>query len=85
MGMWKRSGKRTGTNHNIGGEKKYQGGAETKSEESEEETQNPVRAGMWKRQVEDEKSDETAEKRVEETALARELERGMTGGASNFV
>ena len=85
MGMWKRSGKRTGANHKIGREEKQQGGAETKSKEREDETQQPVHAGMEKWKVEDKEREKEAEKRIEQAALAGELERGMAGGTSNFV
>jgi hypothetical protein len=35
--------------------------------------------------MEDDEGNEEAEKRIEQAALTREFERGMAGGASNFV
>jgi hypothetical protein len=85
MGMWKRSGKRGEANHNVGPIEEQKRRTETESKEGDDQTQNPVRAGMRKWKMEDKESNEEAEKRIEQAALTREFERGVAGGASNFV
>ena len=83
--MWKRSGKRGGANYNVGRIEEQKRRTETESKEGDDQTQNPVHAGMGKWKMEDKESNEEAEKRSEQAALTREFERGMAGGASNFV
>jgi hypothetical protein len=78
MRMWKRSGKRTGANHDVGR-------VETESKEREDKSQQPVHARVGKWKMEDDEGNEEAEKRIEQAALTREFERGMAGGASDFV
>jgi hypothetical protein len=70
MGMWKRSGKRSGTNDKFGHKEKQQAGAKTKSEECEDETEKPVHASMRKWKVKDQEREKEAEKRAEQAALS---------------
>jgi hypothetical protein len=62
--MWKRSGKRTGANHQIGGEENQQGGSKAESEDCGDGAQHPVRAGMRKVNVENEERYQEADKSV---------------------
>jgi hypothetical protein len=62
--MWKRSGKRTGANHKIGGEENQQGGTKAQSKDCGDGTQHQVRAGMRKMKVENEQRYQEADKRV---------------------
>jgi ribosome assembly protein YihI (activator of Der GTPase) len=62
--MWKRSGKRTGANHKIGGEENQQGGSKAESKDCGTGAQHPVRAGMSKVNVENEERYQEADKSV---------------------
>jgi hypothetical protein len=62
--MWKRSGKRTGANHQIGGEENQPSGTKAESKDCGEGAQHPTRAGMRKVNVENEERSQEADKSV---------------------